>query len=75
MNRQAWLKMATEVLDKAGIADAAADAWLLLSYSTGLSRMDYSLERTVELKETELVWLTEGLETVSYTHLTLPTIA
>ena len=26
MNRQAWLKMATEVLDKAGIADAAADA-------------------------------------------------
>lgn len=62
MNRQAWLKMATEVLDKAGIADAAADAWLLLSHSTGLSRMDYSLERTVELKETELVWLTEGLE-------------
>lgn len=62
MNRQAWLKMATESLGEAGIADAAADAWLLLSHCTGLSRLDYSLERTVELTEVQTTWLTDSLE-------------
>ena len=62
MNRQAWLKMAAETLDKAGIQDAAADVWLLFSHCTGLSRLDYSLERTVELTSEQIAWLTDSLE-------------
>lgn len=42
-------------LEEAGIHDAALDAWLLLSYVTGISRADYygHPERTVSEDETE----------------------
>lgn len=62
MTRQEWLHMASETLEEAGIADAAADAWLLLSHVTGLSRLEYSLERTKELTEKQYAELAADLQ-------------
>ena len=51
MTAQEWLRKAADSLRAAGIADADSDAWILFSHVTGMSRMDYSLDRNRSLDE------------------------
>ena len=53
MTAQEWLRKAADSLRAAGIADADSDAWILFSHVTGMSRMDYSLDRNHCLAEEE----------------------
>lgn len=62
MTRQEWLLYGTKRMEEAKIADAREDAWLLLSHVTGLSKIDYTLERGTALTETEEKKLAEALE-------------
>ena len=45
MTAQEWLRKASASLESAGIADAESDAWLMFSHVTGMSRMEYTLDR------------------------------
>lgn len=61
MTRQEWLLYGTKCMEEAKIADAREDAWLLLSHVTGLSRIDYTLERTTALTKEQEDALSEAL--------------
>ena len=61
MTRQEWLLYGTKCMEEAKIADAREDAWLLLSHVTGLSRIDYTLERTTALTKEQEEALSEAL--------------
>lgn len=54
MTFQEWLRAAKARLEAADIPDAPSDAWLLLSHVTGISRVDYSLDRDRELESAAL---------------------
>lgn len=53
MTAKGWLKEAAGRLAAAKTADADSDAWLIFSHVTGMSRMDYSLDRDHPLSEDE----------------------
>ena len=61
MTRREWLTKAEQRLEAAGIADAAWDAFSLLSHVTGISRLDYSLEPAKHIEEEKEGILAEAL--------------
>ena len=62
MTAQEWLRKASASLESAGIADAESDAWLMFSHVTGMSRMEYTLERDKCLRDEEVCSLAKMLE-------------
>lgn len=62
MTAQEWLRYAADRLEMTQIADAGSDAWILLSHVTGMSRMDYSLNRNRILDPEESARLNEVLQ-------------
>lgn len=62
MTAQEWLRYAVDCLETGKIADAASDAWILLSHVTGMSRMDYSLNRNRMLSAGESERLDDALQ-------------
>ena len=62
MTAQEWLRKASASLDSAGIADAESDAWLMFSHVTGMSRMEYTLDRDKCLSDEEICSLAKMLE-------------
>ena len=62
MTAQEWLRKASASLESAGIADAESDAWLMFSHVTGMSRMDYTLDRDKCLSDEEICSLAKMLE-------------
>lgn len=62
MTAQEWLRKASASLESAGIADAESDAWLMFSHVTGMSRMEYTLDRDKCLSDEEICSLAKMLE-------------
>ena len=62
MTAQEWLRKASASLESAGIADAESDAWLMFSHVTGMSRMEYTLDRDKCLSDEEICSLANMLE-------------
>ena len=62
MTAQEWLRKASASLESAGIADAESDAWLMFSQVTGMSRMEYTLDRDKCLSDEEICSLAKMLE-------------
>lgn len=62
MTAQEWLRKASVSLESAGIADAESDAWLMFSHVTGMSRMEYTLDRDKCLSDEEICSLAKMLE-------------
>ena len=62
MTAQEWLRKASTSLESAGIADAESDAWLMFSHVTGMSRMEYTLDRDKCLSDEEICSLAKMLE-------------
>ena len=62
MTAQEWLRKASASLENAGIADADSDAWLMFSHVTGMSRMEYTLDRDKCLSDEEICSLAKMLE-------------
>lgn len=62
MTAQEWLRKASASLESAGIADAESDAWLMFSHVTGMSRMEYTLDRDKCLSNEEICSLAKMLE-------------
>ena len=62
MTAQEWLRKASASLESDGIADAESDAWLMFSHVTGMSRMEYTLDRDKCLSDEEICSLAKMLE-------------
>ena len=62
MTAQEWLRKASASLESTGIADAESDAWLMFSHVTGMSRMEYTLDRDKCLSDEEICSLAKMLE-------------
>lgn len=62
MTAQEWLRKASASLENSGIADADSDAWLMFSHVTGMSRMEYTLDRDKCLSDEEICSLAKMLE-------------
>ena len=62
MTAQEWLRKASVALENAKITDADSDAWLMFSYVTGMSRMEYTLKRDRCLSAEEVCSLSKMLE-------------
>ena len=62
MTAQEWLRKASASLESAGIADAESEAWLMFSHVTGMSRMEYTLDRDKCLSDEEICSLAKMLE-------------
>ena len=62
MTAQEWLRKASASLENAGIADTDSDAWLMFSHVTGMSRMEYTLDRDKCLSDEEICSLAKMLE-------------
>lgn len=62
MTNREILENATKRLDKAGIAEAGNDAWLLFSEAFGMTRTDYLIDKNAECNAGHIPFLTAVLK-------------